>query len=97
MLTLLVLLEQRSQAQAASVQTDDNKVKLAVIGPCKRSGHKSAAVPAGISRDAEQNVVFEGLVVIDFYSKIMTEFLEQRLNCREEVSHFAVDERKLLE
>ena len=27
----------------------------------------------------------------------MTELLEQRLNCREEVSHFAVDERKLLE
>jgi len=51
-LTFLILLKKREQAQTASVVADDNKVKLADIRPCERSRLESAAVSTGIPPDA---------------------------------------------
>ena len=96
-LTFLILLKKREQAQTASVVADDNKVKLAVIRPCERSRLEAAAVPTGIRRDAEQDILLYRLAVVNSYGELMTYFLAERLESRRDIRGLTRHKRHLLE
>ena len=95
-LAFLILLKKREQAQTTSVVADDNKIKLAVIRPCERSRLEAAAVPAGIRRDAEQDILLHRLAVVDGHGELMTYFLAECLESRRDIRGLTRHKRHLL-
>jgi len=96
MLAALVFIEQSRQLQAAELALNDDEIEQTVVGVSLGSRHESAAVPAGITREAEEAVLSYLLAVVYLHGKVVAEFLEQRIEAADVVSALARDERQLL-